>query len=734
MHRLARGVHAISRAATSAASLLGPARTRRFGDNLLVPPVAAMSTAATSRAFGAGAARVAHRAPNPASRSRAFHRSPLHARRPPRALLGVPRFATAADGPDARASRLLAGAAADDGALDGDTADDADAIDFDDGLDDPFADLAIPDLDDGAFDAAVDALALGAPSPSSPADADPSSQFSRPGDADPWPANGDWPEFEAFLGKLMGMGYSLESPNAPPGWGDAETRESGAFSPAVSTPEWARAVAENRDAFVGGDSEDSEDPTSEDSDESAAGVRMDLADDPFEHVAHDFSSEASDEYVELSYANKKRLLLEFARDRPDVFRLLSERELYVLADHAMPRGQGNSGGRKQVNALKRLRKHLGVDDRDLRGRCAAADHDRATMGDVKLADVLRLVHVYAEDVDAADRPDRAAMQSMLRRLSKLADTPRSADLSVATEERSADEKARPRWVERRERRPPRREFEEDRYDPRRGAREGGSFARGGRGRGPASGGGGGGRRGSSLGYDGEGARGAGRRGRGGRGGGRSGDSRRFYEDDFSRDYRDDKRARFEQGFDRFGGRRDAFDEWDTRPPPRRDDARAGSGFGGFGGRGRGQGRGAGPRGRGGRGGRGGGYDGLRERDVGGFGSDLDGLDGWDAPSRVGGYGGYGGGFRGRGAREGFDGFDGFGGRGGGGGGFRGRGRSSSSSRGRGASEFRDDGRPERGSRFDRAFDSRGTSGRGRGRGRGRGSGPDQVRAWKPDLE
>ena len=200
---------------------------------------------------------------------------------------------------------------------------------------------------------------------------------------------------------------------------------------------------------------------------------MDLADDPFEHVAHDFSSEASDEYVELSYANKKRLLLEFARDRPDVFRLLSERELYVLADHAMPRGQGNSGGRKQVNALKRLRKHLGVDDRDLRGRCAAADHDRATMGDVKLADVLRLVHVYAEDVDAADRPDRAAMQSMLRRLSKLADTPRSADLSVATEERSGDEKARPRWVERRERRPPRREFEEDRYDPRRGAREGG---------------------------------------------------------------------------------------------------------------------------------------------------------------------------------------------------------------------------------------------------------------------
>ena len=35
--------------------------------------------------------------------------------------------------------------------------------------------------------------------------------------------------------------------------------------------------------------------------------------------------------TELSYSNKKRLLLEFSRDRLDVFTRLSERELYMLA-------------------------------------------------------------------------------------------------------------------------------------------------------------------------------------------------------------------------------------------------------------------------------------------------------------------------------------------------------------------------------------------------------------------
>ena len=169
----------------------------------------------------------------------------------------------------------------------------------------------------------------------------------------------------------------------------------------------------------------------------------------------------------------------FSRDRDDAFDRLSERELYVLADHPMPPNQGNSSGRKQVNALKRLRAHLGVDDSDLRGRCAAADHNQNAMGAVKLSDVLRVVHVYAEDVKPQDRPPRAVMQSLLRRLTSLADSPRAP--ASAARGGGAGAPARPkqpRWVERRERRPERPEFEEDRYAPSRGGSRGRSRGRG----------------------------------------------------------------------------------------------------------------------------------------------------------------------------------------------------------------------------------------------------------------
>ena len=141
----------------------------------------------------------------------------------------------------------------------------------------------------------------------------------------------------------------------------------------MSTPEWARAVAESED-----ESDEALNDTDDESDESD-GFKMDLDDDPFQHVAHDSTGE------DLTYSNKKRLLLEFSRDRDDAFDRLSERELYVLADHPMPHNQGNSSGRKQVNALKRLRAHLGIDDSDLRGKCAAADHQQQTMGAVKLS-------------------------------------------------------------------------------------------------------------------------------------------------------------------------------------------------------------------------------------------------------------------------------------------------------------------------------------------------------------
>ena len=696
MQRLVRGAHLLTRALSATAIASAPIASHRIN---LGSRMWASTRACATRAVAplgrpgrdVGATRWIHARPAIAAR---VHLA-SHPRARPAALF--PASGSRDAFASRRAFRLVATALDEDDApadISGRDDDDLDEIlVFDDGLDDPFEAIASPASSpvDAAFDAMLDDIVATSP------DLDPASAYARPGDEDPWPDDGAWPEFETFLGKLMAKGYSLESPNAPPGWG-----EDGDAAPRMSTPEWARAVASAPEPEVDEDAD-------QDADQDATGVKMDLADDPFSHVAHD---DDDDEYVELTYANKKRLLLEFSRDRTDVFHRLSERELYALADHPMPRGQGNSGGRKQVNALKRLRAHLGVDDGDLRGRCVAADHPQPAMGAAKLSDVLRVVHVYAEDVDAKDRPPRAVMQSLLRRISSLADAPRVEPPPVAP--RQPREEKRPRWVDRRERNPPSRDAEEDRY---RSPRE---------------------QRGGRFGA------------REGRGGGRG--SR--YEDDFARDYREDKRRR--GGF-RGGGGEDDFDAWDTRPPPRRrfdDDDQ-----GGWGGRGPRRGGGRGGRGaRGGRGGRGG-FDRAdrgerRARNKGGFGSDLDGLDleggggGFDR-----GYGGFdrrggGGGFD----RDGFDGFrggfradDGFrgGGRGARGGGRGGGGR------GGGGGPRR---QPERGSRFDRDFDSRDSfesrggsrGGRGRGgggerggagRGRGRGGrGSDQVRSWSPRGE
>jgi len=113
-----------------------------------------------------------------------------------------------------------------------------------------------------------------------------------------------------------------------------------------------------------------------------------------------------------------------------------------------------------VNALKRLRAHLGVDDLDLRGRCAAADQQHLVEGTVKFSDVMRLLLVYGCDMGAEQRPPRAVMQSIIRRLTALSDaekrdTPEPAAISK-----------QPRWMDRRDKNPPRVDFEDDRWVPR----------------------------------------------------------------------------------------------------------------------------------------------------------------------------------------------------------------------------------------------------------------------------
>ena len=109
---------------------------------------------------------------------------------------------------------------------------------FDDGLDDPFEAIAsrvVPRRRRVRRHARRHRRHLARSVPDS--DSDAASAYARPGDEDPWPDDGAWPEFETFLGKLMAKGYSLESPNAPPGWGDDG-------KPRLHVhPEWARAVA-----------------------------------------------------------------------------------------------------------------------------------------------------------------------------------------------------------------------------------------------------------------------------------------------------------------------------------------------------------------------------------------------------------------------------------------------------------------------------------------------------------
>lgn len=262
--------------------------------------------------------------------------------------------------------------------------------------DDPFEHVATP-LDEAAFDAAVDDIIADDDDVDAPAGSTSSAwSYSAPGDDLPWDANGAWPEFDALLGKLMAKGYRIEPEGAAGG---------PAVDASVSTPEWARAVAKSYDRESNGESDGEDDELS----------------DPFAHVAKqkgewDTDDSSDDDLVELSYANKKRLLLEFSRDREDLLRRLSERELYVLADHPLRKDQGNAGGRKVVNAMKRLRARLGVDASYFAGQCAALGGGD-TMGECTFSDVTRLVHVFADDVAPQFRPDRAAMQSLIDRKS-----------------------------------------------------------------------------------------------------------------------------------------------------------------------------------------------------------------------------------------------------------------------------------------------------------------------------
>ena len=577
---MAGGIRAVARM-----SLRAP---RQHGGNVVIaharPSLRAVASFPQARG---GVVAVAGSADAPGPAVRAAAAVGAIARRDAAASTSTGRIAHLAAGiaPRFRSLRCTAPART---ALNASSGDDDERVNLD-LSDDPFEHVALP-VDEAAFDAAVDDI-IADDDADAPASTSSAWSYSAPGDDLPWDAAGAWPEFDALLGKLMAKGYRIEPEGAVASTVDAS----------VSTPEWARAVAKSYDRESDGESDGESD---EEDDELS---------DPFAHVAKqkgEWDTDNDDDLVELSYANKKRLLLEFSRDREDLLRRLSERELYVLADHPLRKDQGNAGGRKVVNAMKRLRARLGVDASYFAGQCAALGGGD-TMGECTFSDVTRLLHVFADDVAPQFRPDRAAMQSLLRRISALADTEKLPESTEPTTTSTTPAAKEPRWMERRARRPPAREYEEDRY-VRPGAAAAGAV---GRGRGRGRGGRGFESRGGRRGFD--------NRRRGSYGV----DSRkeRYYDDDDGyrprgRMERDDGYGGYGAGRDRANRFRDADgfydDGWDAR---RSRGGRGGRGFESP--RGRGRGRGDRP----GMGDRDVDY-GRRARTKGGFGSDLDGLD------------------------------------------------------------------------------------------------------------
>ena len=577
---MAGGIRAVARM-----SLRAP---RQHGGNVVIaharPSLRAVASFPQARG---GVVAVAGSADAPGPAVRAAAAVGAIARRDAAASTSTGRIAHLAAGiaPRFRSLRCTAPART---ALNASSGDDDERVNLD-LSDDPFEHVALP-VDEAAFDAAVDDI-IADDDADAPASTSSAWSYSAPGDDLPWDAAGAWPEFDALLGKLMAKGYRIEPEGAVASTVDAS----------VSTPEWARAVAKSYDRESDGESDGESD---EEDDELS---------DPFAHVAKqkgEWDTDDDDDLVELSYANKKRLLLEFSRDREDLLRRLSERELYVLADHPLRKDQDNAGGRKVVNAMKRLRARLGVDASYFAGQCAALGGGD-TMGECTFSDVTRLLHVFADDVAPQFRPDRAAMQSLLRRISALADTEKLPESTEPTTTSTTPAAKEPRWMERRARRPPAREYEEDRY-VRPGAAAAGAV---GRGRGRGRGGRGFESRGGRRGFD--------NRRRGSYGV----DSRkeRYYDDDDGyrprgRMERDDGYGGYGAGRDRANRFRDADgfydDGWDAR---RSRGGRGGRGFESP--RGRGRGRGDRP----GMGDRDVDY-GRRARTKGGFGSDLDGLD------------------------------------------------------------------------------------------------------------
>ena len=227
-------------------------------------------------------------------------------------------------------------------------------------------------MDEAAFDAAVDDIIADDDDVDALAGDVVAWSYSAPGDDLPWDAAGAWPEFDALLGKLMAKGYRIEPEGAAGGAAvDAACpRPSGPGPSPILRPRIARGIRREDDELS----------------------------DPFAHVRNkkgewDTDDSSDDDLVELSYANKKRLLLEFSRDREDLLRRLSERGCPSPITAAQ--GPRQRVGEK-LSSMKRLRRDRAWTRRISPVSAALGGGD--TMGECTFSDVTRLVHVFTDDV------------------------------------------------------------------------------------------------------------------------------------------------------------------------------------------------------------------------------------------------------------------------------------------------------------------------------------------------
>jgi len=152
-----------------------------------------------------------------------------------------------------------------------------------------------------------------------------------------------------------------------------------------------------------------------------------------------------------SPGDHKRAVLAHARARDSQLHLLPVTELETLASAVVPQLIVDStfGGRKAVNAVKRLRSHLQLPTPQ---NCAVARHGHPAQGEASLQDAARLILCWMTTPATAPPPSLSSAVDVLLGVLKdmPAGIPREFDARAGREERSGDKQRRDAQFGRRE--------------------------------------------------------------------------------------------------------------------------------------------------------------------------------------------------------------------------------------------------------------------------------------------